>query len=440
MEHKNVITIRRCCIWLMAALYIIMPSYLSFEISSQFPAFTASRVVLLLTLFLFVILEKRIMVPKAPEMKWIYVASFLAIVANIVHLGDSGSYSIKAIFSIVLENLLLIVVLYNILNSSKSIYYFIKIMVMTSAIVTFFAIIEFATSYNVFYLFTTTSRTVYQAAYVRSGMTRAEASFGHSVYYGVYCTCMLPFSLYLYENTKKRKYLLFAMLNIVGVLISGSRGQMVAGAVAMFLMLCKKRGEIKKEYYRAIILGVIVLGILVIFIPGVFSYISENVKSILNIIGFNFQISKDFGINAGGLDSRTIQLSGLKWLMINGVFLFGLGSRSAARGLVSYYWNSYGWQVVKSVDVGYVGWFLEYGLVGALGYAALFVGITLRMNRKSNEKDVANIFNPYKWFTICYLLNLLSSTGLDKLLWVVLGLMVASEHVDRQAYIVGENR
>lgn len=429
MAERRGISILDFCLWLMAALYIILPTYFAFEISGSLPSFTGSRIVLIITLLIIVLTKKKILIPKSKEIKIIWLASFVLVFVNLIHISDSESYSIKAIFSIFLENVFLVLVLYNLIDTRDKLNKFIKVMVATSAVVTFFATIEFLTGYNVFYLLTTTTRTVYQASYIRSGMTRAEASFSHSVYYGVYCSCMLPFSLYLYENTKNKKYLVVALLNILGTLMSGSRGQMVACFVTAVLMLCKKRADLKRRYFRAIALTLIPIAIIVVFIPGVFAYISENVKSILNIIGFNFSISSDFGINAGGLDSRTVQLSGIRWLIINGVFLFGLGSLAPARGLVSYYWASYGWQTVKSIDVGYVGWFLEYGLVGAIAYLALFICITWMTCKKSNDRNIVNVMNPLKWFMICYLLNLLSSTGMDKMLWVVLGLIAVAERV-----------
>lgn len=441
MAGRKKISVIDFCLWLMAALYIILPTYFAFEVSSFLPSFTGSRIVLLLTLIILMLVRKKVKIPKVKEMKMIWSTSIMLVLVNILHLSDSGSYAIKAIFSILLENVILVLVLYNLVDTKDKLNRFIKIMVVTSSVITCLATVEFLTGYNVFYLLTTTSRTVYQASYIRSGMTRAEASFSHSVYYGVYCSCMLPFSLYLYENTKNKKYLLCGLLNVLGTLMSGSRGQMVTCFVTTFLMLCKKRADLKRKYFRAIVLTLIPAAILIVFVPGVFAYINENVKSILNIIGFNFNISSDFGINIGGLDSRTIQLTGIRWLIINGAFWLGLGSLASARGLVSYYWASYGWQTVKSIDVGYVGWFLEYGLIGAIAYFALFLSVTWIAFRKSNDKNIVNIINPFKWFMICYLLNLLSSTGMDKLLWVALGLLVVAEYVTQGELVsVGESK
>lgn len=434
LEFKK-ISLGKFCRWMMAALYIILPIYFSLEISDSLPSFTGSRMIIIISFLALLVLGGKIAVPRSKTMRMVWFLVISLLLVNLLHIPDSSSYSLKAIFSLLLENLMLICIIIALLNSQQNINRFINVMVCTSAIVVFFALIEFFTGYNVFYLLTTTNRTVYQASYIRLGMTRAEASFGHSVYFGVYCSCMLPFVLFLFEKSSKCKYLLIALLNVVGVLISGSRGQMVACFATCFLIYLKKKGTMRKKYTMAIVTLVTVGVIMMAFVPAAFSYVWENIKSILNILGFNFTISSDYGINLSGLDSRTVQLSGIRWLIENGSFLFGLGSLAPSRGLVSYYWASYGWQTVKSIDVGYVGWFLEYGLVGAIIFFVFFAFFLAHSFKKSNEMDKNCLYNPIKWFFVCYIFNLLSSTGLDKMLWIVIGILMSYEHVNRNCAI-----
>lgn len=434
MKNKS-LTLSGLTIAVLAALYIILPIYFSFELSSVLPSFTGSRIIVIVSIFIIALTFHRIIIPGVKQMKVIYLYIIVITLVNVIHLSDSSLYSVKAIFSLVIENLILVCIMCTLLTKREKIEMFIKIMVITSGIVAVLAIIEFLTGYNVFELLTTTSRIVYRASYIRLGMMRAETSFGHPVYYGVYCSCMIPFSLYLYESTMKKKFLFIALLNIIGTIVSGSRGQMVACFVTCFLIYLSKKGSIKRKYSIAI-LGVLIMGILAIFfIPTIFSYVVENIKSILNIVGFNFSISADYGINAGGVDSRIVQLSGLRWLFEKNSFLFGLGSLAANRGLVSYYWASSGWQTVTSIDVGYVGWFLEYGLIGAIANLILFLSFLRDSIKRANDKILSNLYNPIKWFFICYLLNLMSSTGIDKLLWIVIGLMISIERVNKMEMI-----
>lgn len=430
---RRKLSINEFCAWMLSALYIILPTYFSLDISDSLPSFTGSRIIIIVSLIFLLFAGGNIVIPRSKSMKQVAMFVLVLSIVNLLHLQDSSSYSIKAIFSLLLEDILLICIICTLLNSQRKIIAFVNVMVAASAVVVFFAIIEFFTGYNVFYLLTTTTRTVYQASYIRLGMTRAEASFGHSVYFGVYCSGILPFTLYLYEKTNKRKYLVVALLNIVGVLISGSRGQMVACFVTLALIYINKHGRIKSKYTIALISFIVLAAVTMVFVPAAFSYIWENVKSLLNIVGFNFAISSDYGINLSGLDSRMVQWSGIRWLFENNSFILGLGSLASSRGLVSYYWSSYGWQTVKSIDVGYVGWFLEYGLVGAIVYFCFFAFFLTRSIKNSLESDENNLYNPIKWFFICYLFNLLSSTGLEKMLWIVIAIFICYERVNRNS-------
>ena len=88
----------------------------------------------------------------------------------------------------------------------------------------FNAFFEAISGINVFYYLTTTSRDMLQASYERLGSLRAESAFGHPVYFAVYLLSMLPFALYFYENTAKKRYLLIGGLNICALFASGTRG------------------------------------------------------------------------------------------------------------------------------------------------------------------------------------------------------------------------
>lgn len=423
--------LRNLCIGMLATLYIILPNYFSIEISNALPSLTGSRMILILCIIVLLVVVEKKEIPNTNLMKSVYLYATIIIIVNILHFGDGFSYAIKSIFSIIFENIFLVYIICLLVDNKQKLEKFVEMMALTSAIVVLLAIIEFFTGYNIFYLLTTTSKEVYQAAYVRLGMTRAEASFGHSVYFGVYCSCMLPFSFYLFERNYSKIYLFVILMNIIGVVISGARGQMILCFVSLIIMFLFKEKSLRKQYIK--IAGVTILAtiFILLLIPSASTYIIENIKTVLNIMGFNFEISSEYGTNISGLDSRTIQLSGILWLFENKAFMFGLGSSAHIRGLVSYYWKSSGWQVVPSIDVGYVGWFLEYGIIGAVGNIFLFGKLIMHTIKNSDEKQKNQLNNPFKWFIFIYLLNLLVSTGLDKMLWMVIALSVSYERVTK---------
>lgn len=410
---------------LLATFYIILPQYFSLEISANFPSFTASRIVLIFVFTVLIFYKKKLIISKSKLMKMIFILLTIIILVNLYHSSINPAESLKSIFSILLENILLIVVITSCVRDKQRVMLFLKYMVLTSGIITLFTLIEFFTGFNVFYLLTTTSREIYQASYSRLDMTRAEGPFGHAVYYGVYSSSIFPLSLYLYECTRKKKYLFVGLLNILGVLISGSRGQMVAITFLLVIFTLKRVRKIKKKYIYILFLSLIGISIIPILSPSLNNYILENFKSILNIFGFDIQLSSSYGINESGLYSRTIQLSGIKWLQENDALLFGLGRNAASSGLVSYYWQSSGWQIVESIDVGFIGWFLEYGIIGFLVFFLLFASILIFVMRRTEKNNSKNLFTPLKWFFIVYIINLLSSVGIDKLLWIIISITIS---------------
>ncbi len=433
MKNKK-INFNMICIWLLAAFYIIMPQYFSFEISASFPSFTASRIIIIFcfcVVFFQLYEKKAFTLPNLKEYKVLFYYAAIIIFVNIIHMRTGFSYSVKAILAVILENLLLVFLMYFLVDTREKIDLFVRILVWTSVVVAVIAFIEFFTGINLFYFLTTTDRTVYQAAYIRLGMTRAEASFGHPVYYGVYCTCILPFSMYLYESLKQKRYLLITALNLAAIVASGTRGSMLIAGLLLVIMFFFKSKEAKKMYYVPILIGIITCLAMIILIPAVRNYIFELVKTILNALGLGLEITQDFGGNPEGLSSRTVQLSGIYWTIVNNAFIFGFGSVPGLRGLVSYL-GTYGWMNYGAIDVGYVGWFLEYGLVGALANTWFYFTFTKNMFKKSDEKDLNSFYNPLKWFFIGYLLNLLNSTGYEKVLWIVIGLVICYERVVRE--------
>ena len=93
MKNKK-IDLTMVCIWLLAALYIIMPQYFSFEISASFPSFTASRIIII---FCFCVVayqmwkQKKITIPNLGDYKMLYYFTAIIIFINIFHMRTSSN-------------------------------------------------------------------------------------------------------------------------------------------------------------------------------------------------------------------------------------------------------------------------------------------------------------------------------------------------------------
>lgn len=416
-------------IFFLAALYIILPSYFAFEIG-WLPSFTGSRIVLLLSIMFVITFSRKLIVIHSKLFTAVLIYASGIIIVDLMHFQDAFSYSINDILAIILENIVLVILIVNIVKTKWSMDRFISLMVATSAIVGILAVLEFATGFNVFYLLTTSTRDFLQSSYDRLGMRRSAAGFGHSVYYAVYCMGMIPFCTYCYEVKRNEKYLIYAAINLLGVVVSGARAQLIFTIIMLLLMYRKETKKFRNKYNKFFFIGTVLIIIAIVFVPLFRTYVIQNVISILSNLGFNFSVSDAFGVNANGLYSRTVQLSGIEWLKSQGKIWTGLGTASAYRGLVSYYYSDTGWQTTSSIDIGYVSWLLNYGVIGFIVNCCMYVSIILFLSVKIKKQTEKTLYNCFNWFFIAYIMNLLTTSGVGKMLWIVIGLLFAYERIE----------
>lgn len=88
-------------------------------------------------------------------------------------------------FSIIFEQLILVIILLQVIESKQQIKQCMKALACGSAISAIVSIISIICGENLFYYLNTVSRSMLMASTVRMGIVRAEAGFGHPVYYGV---------------------------------------------------------------------------------------------------------------------------------------------------------------------------------------------------------------------------------------------------------------
>ena len=414
----------------LAVFYLALPSYFAFELTDAMPSFSASRIIIIVTTLIALLAQKKIRIPRnSPIMIIALVWAVLMILLNLLHISDAFSYATKEIFSIFLERVLLVLIVCTYVDSEEKIDEFLHYMVVTSMVLAVIGMVEFVTNYNVFELLETSTRDYLQSHYDRAGMHRTASSFGHAVYYALYCTCMLPFSLYLFEKTRRRLYMICMSFNVVGILMSGTRGQLFPLFLVALSYVAFADKRIRFRYVRALLAVMAVISVICIAVPDIRNFILQNVLSLLNELGFDVSVSEHYGTNSHGIESRIMQFSGVRWLILNNKFWFGFGPVPAYRGLVSYYYPNYGWVKTESIDVGYISWFLSFGLAGFLTNAMLFVTLlyysykySKRFKHRTNTLEFAFLV-----FVIIYLVSLFNSSGNGDLLWIVIALMIVHQ-------------
>ena len=158
-------------------------------------------------------------------------------------------------------------------------------------------------------------------------------------------------------------------------------------------------------------------------VPTVSQQFTNIIKSIIIAFGDSGETIENFGGNSStGLSSRMIQLSGISWMLIHNA-VFGLGASCHTRGKLSYRINGV-WQVRDTIDNGYVGYFVEEGLLGGIACFSLFYSLLKSSWKKATFKNSRNMNNSFFLCFVSYVAVMLSVADVSQLLWVIIALYI----------------
>ena len=102
----------RASLWFFFALYLILPEYFALEISSSIPLLTGSRIILVIMIL--VCIHKRTINIKLDRA---FLAYFIILlIVNLYHLSTNPSTAIKAIFTLIVEQAVLYIVMKNLIK------------------------------------------------------------------------------------------------------------------------------------------------------------------------------------------------------------------------------------------------------------------------------------------------------------------------------------
>lgn len=213
-------------------------------------------------------------------------------------------------------------------------------------------------------------------------------------------------------------------------------GGVIVLAVLLLSFAFFKKKETKKRYLKPLIALLPVVAVALVIFPGIFSYAGKLVSSVFYALGISTSEVSGFGSNVSGLASRTMQFSGLTWAKEHDALLLGFGPKAHMNKLIAYKNYLTGmWQKLSTIDCGYIGYILQYGIVGTVGYAIMYISAFKKAIVRSDESDRSNIFNAYKYFFIAYFVGLLSSTGLENFFFVFYFMMLIYIDLDREEYV-----
>lgn len=412
--------IKKKYLYLFVPCMLFLPDYYGFEISSL-PLITASRIMYVI-FYIYAWLNRRRNIDilefrfKELPKEYLFLAGYfvLRLITNFYYVSTYGQ-AVKTILIIIFEHLFLLLAVYILAPKKEEIIALIKVIVWAATFLFVMGIIQSIISENPFYALYTIGRNLYVCDYYRLGLLRATATMYAPSIYGNMCILMLPFILYLYEIKLEKRYLLILGLDILALIHSGSRADILFLFVVIFTYFIyvlkgkDRRIQFLKNAGVVIAAFVIYIGIACLCSPGLKYYYLGTAKSLLNEVGFDFDLSEgapesntNFGENQDGSISRIRQFTGMYYVAKRNP-IFGMGSGAPQRGDVQVYWHfSNGtdkWFKILTYDVGIVEIFCDEGIVGLLGVCSLLVYIFI--------KSRGNKF--FKLAIICYMLTALSA-------------------------------
>lgn len=459
-------------------LFAISPSYFALEFSESLPLITFSRALLFLlglmllirymkdrTLRLTDVCRRRLRLTDDRFLFWCLVGFFVLMTAtHSAQFFNDKSGTVKALFRLFIEMYLLTFLLTCILDTREKLVAAVRLLVISSGIAAFIAIVSTLGNYNVFHLLDTVSREMLKSSYYRLNVLRAEAGFGHPVYYGAFCAVMIPLNCFVCNRSKDSAIQRFLFqsclaLNIVALTLSDSRGSLLAFGLVAFVavVICLWKRKLTfylRTYFPAIVAFVLIFALIIVCLPNGFGYALGVVDSLVSTVAPGFDLAKivsnflissgiinsslspsdtpgssivpDYGENAGGLKSRLIQLSGISWTLQRNP-VFGFGDNAHVKGLISYEFSPGVWFSVATMDSALVGIVCQYGIVGFLAYLSLYGGLILTMLKKKYRKDVLMQYFFVAFAT--YMLCQLTITGVQNLEWLLIPFIICLTNI-----------
>lgn len=436
---------RKKYLYLFIPCMLFLPDYYGFVFSVSTPIITVTRL-MYVVLFIYTIIYYRrsFSIDRFKQFcsdknVWLLCGYFVLRIVSNLRYSTTYSDSLKVIFSIVFEELLLLVVLYAINPSKQELHSIIKIVVWTATVLFAIGIFESFTHIRPFDMLYTVSRDVLNESKFRLGMLRSVTTMSLSNFYGNMCLFITPLILYLLRVTGQKRYILSLFLNVLAIVHSGCRSDMLFFLliVALFFIHALLSDQGSRAFITRSLLSVFAVLFIWIFTMSTISadyryYYTGTGKSVLNVLGFDFDLDEDspdakegFGGNRDGVATRRAQLSGITYTLRTSP-LFGLGAGCENRKEVHYYYKGR-WSNYRTIDIGLVEIVCTEGVIGLIGFFMLFLGYfcVILSCRKHHRKMVPDDITAYLLLA-AYLLGSLSTANMFRFLTLLTAIIYAS--------------
>lgn len=433
-------------LYLFIPCMLFLPDYYGIEFNEKLPILTVARM-MFLVFYLYAWVNRR----RTPNVKQIdfktlpkeyyFLGGYfvLRIISNLYYITTYGQAA-KTIFEIIFEQLFLLIAVWMLAPTKQEIDKLIKVVVLVSAVMFILGIAESLTGFRIVDALYTVRRQMLNDHYIRLGLLRATVTMGLPNFYGNMCLLMLPLILYMYEIKKQKRYLFITFFDIWAMIHSGCRSDLffliIMMVIYVIFVLKHKERRIKFAKNASIVTGslLLILCIFCSFSPYLKYYYVGTGKSVLNEIGFDFNLDEGapgivegYGVNDGSIGlnasaSRLVQLSMIPYALKTNL-LFGLGSGAQVRGDTHYYNPlTKTWRSIFTYDVGYVEIISNEGLLGLLG--AFFLLIFFICLGRTKSVNISPLYLFLKLYIVTYLTCMLSSANMFSFLTLFIFLTI----------------
>lgn len=384
-------------------LYPILPEYFAVSVSDSLPLFTASRLLFLMLLVVYLLKKKKISYGIL-KIEGLWNPFLLLIVGYTVLLvAHLSFYSIlKTYLNFWIEDVLFILVLTDCLKDESTWKKCCTALLCGGLVVFIGGISEpiVGSNYISEILNTNVRTNILMSAYERYNTLRASFTFGHAICLGVYCVSLLP--MIVGRVGKKSRYLYLFALCLGCLLMTISRWPITVGFIIIVWRITTVDKKTRNRFVIPMLAFFLIVGIVLPFFPKLSASIMTPVYSTLNAFGANFDIAGTTK-NADPLLGRLSQLQMIAqtWEKTP---LFGFGSADFdTMGLTIH--STGGIYKVISIDNEYLNWFVSYGLIGFIcflnWYRAIIFGLKKKLN-KLNSDDLNSIYYGLIAIMLCY--------------------------------------
>ncbi len=299
------------------------------------------------------------------------VASILVNTGRIHELGVQSIVTKKLTFF--LSFIVIVYFIASVIRTRKDIDFVIRLIVIGGAILSFFALVEFNTGFNLFdhigrvFPLLRVQETGFHSLEVRGGKARVYGSGQHPIAYGAFLLMLVPLAIYLARRTGTRLWWTAAALIVLGSLATVSRTGILMILVLIF-MYARLFPAFTKRLWPLLVPALVIIHIA---LPGSLGTIKE---SFLPKGGL---IKEQQGAKGTRGSGRVADLGpGLSQAMQTPLLGQGYGSRVVDIGPL---------QNAPILDDQWLETVLETGFLGVAVWLWLFVAFVRRMMRRARE-------------------------------------------------------